>query len=222
MSTAADGVIATARSQKGSVTSATDCASFVSGVIAESGVAPTGTPQSFTWSGSSWVPTIVGEFPPADISGDLSSAQPGDLIVFGSSEHIMIYSGNGNVIGTATGTDGVTKVVEVAMSSVSPGATAVLHTGLQSGGTLTSIPTAGAGYGSLTNPGAIPGEIASGLTGAASSAVTNLFDAGASVAIGTLFAWVPGFAVQAGILLVAAVLVFVGLKQLLAGAEEAV
>jgi hypothetical protein len=44
--------------------------------------------------------------------------------------------------------------------------------------------------------------------------VTNLF--------GTLFAWVPGFAVQAGILLVAAVLVFVGLKQLLAGAEEAV
>jgi hypothetical protein len=136
------------------------------------------------------------------------------LIVFGSSEHIMIYSGNGNVIGTATGTDGTTKVVEVAMSSVVPGASAVLHTGLQSGGTLTSIPTAGAGYGSLTNPGALPGEIASGLTGAASSAVTNLF--------GTLFAWVPGFAVQAGILLVAAVLVFVGLKQLLAGAEEAV
>jgi hypothetical protein len=200
MSTAADLLISSAQALEGTPQCVDCCASVVSAAVANSGVGP--QMVGVSWSGSSNVPNIVGEFPAALRSTDLSSAQLGDLIVFGASAHLMIYAGNDQVVGNVTdATTNVTTVAQVDISKVSPAFSMVLHTGLS---------------GATSNPSAVmgPGVSAGGPLAAVGTVAGDLF--------GTLFAWVPGFAVQAGILLVAAVLVFVGFKQLLAGAEDSV
>ena len=182
-------LIADARKHKGLVTGPKDCANFVSVVFEE-----TGNATVFGMSGS--VPTIVGRFSADQQSTDQSSATGADLIVFGNDDHIMIYSGNGLVVGTSTGADKVTKVVEVPIAAVRTGPNAdlgfskVLHTDL------THTPN------SLGPPDLNPIDIAGGAAGA----------------VGTMFAWVPGFALNAGVLLFAAVLVFMGLREVVSDA----
>src|ERR1035437_10643533 len=87
------------------------CANFVSQVYKEAGL-------SSVFKASGWVPTLVSQAA-GKTTTNIMAAQPGDLIVFGNNEHVMIYAGNGHVIGTATSAaTGVTKVVQTDMNSV--------------------------------------------------------------------------------------------------------
>lgn len=111
MTTAAD-VIAQARKHLGDELPQNSCARFVCQVFAEAG-APLPHP-------SAWVPTLVAQWPADDRDTDPSSAEPGDLVIFGDSEHVMISTGNGMVIGTGGGPGGQT-VAEVHASSIYTG-----------------------------------------------------------------------------------------------------
>ena len=102
----AQSVLAAATARLGEVTNENACATFVSQVFKAAGAG-----SAFPFSG--WVPTIVGSFSGAQISNDPQTAMPADLIVFGKNEHIAIYEGSGQVIGTGTGKSGATTVVSV-------------------------------------------------------------------------------------------------------------
>ncbi len=201
MSNAVDFVIADARKHLGEVqVNENQCAAFVSRVFAETG-------NTAVLGGSSGrVGTLVaqvlaksvaksaqGEAVGATVSTNLSTAIPGDLIVFGAAEHVMIYTGAGMVIGTSGVPPQKTIIVEVPMESMSPKPTMVLRTGI-------FLATSGVG-----------GQVTAVATGLASAASGFLADP-----LGALFGWIPGFAVNGGILLASGVLVFVGLRQVLA------
>jgi hypothetical protein len=197
---AAADILAYARSKKGESRCDTCCASFVSEAFT-AGTAAAHVAMPFGATAS--VPALVGEFDPTEV--ELLSAtskvptKPADLIVFGDNAHVMIYSGNGNVCGTSgkAGSNGVlipgstTVVVDFPMASISPPATKVLHTNMDAGDTV--IDPLGA------------------LGDAITTATSDLF--------GTMFGWIPAFAINAGILLLAAALVFVGIKQTLSSAD---
>ncbi len=134
-------VLAFAVARLGEVTNANACATFVSQVFKAAGAESAFTP-------SSGVARIVADFPSSRISNDLQTAMAGDLIVFGTNEHIMIYQGGGQVIGTGTGKSGVTTVVSVPIGAVTTdkglGFSKVLHTDLyQLGAAGTGIETVG-------------------------------------------------------------------------------
>lgn len=126
--TQANQAIATAQSQLGTtVPNSKWCANFVSSVFKSAGL-------SSVFSATSSVPALVAQFS-GKTSTNISTAQPGDLIVFGNNEHVMMYEGSSQVIGTATNTAGVTKVIETNMNNVitdsgKVGPSLVLHTGL--------------------------------------------------------------------------------------------
>jgi hypothetical protein len=280
MSTAADAVIAKARSHINDVHGANDCAIFVSQVFAETG-------HGSIFGSSSWVPTIVGRFSGGQVSGDQGSAQLADLIVFGPDKagldgHIAIYIGNGDVIGTNTGSDGRTTVQKVSLASVrtnaGTGFSKVLHTGLAAG-TSTLVLPLGSLYRGTTGTfdqaaedAWLRGQLAAlGMGPSGSSAAwfnafntlkaaadpwvgkpyASLPDTTAATAIqsqgtdsslgaqwtgqlgdaagtlfgavsGAMFGWVPGFALNAGLLLFAAGLVWVGMKQVVGSVESEV
>ena len=104
------------------------CANFVSQVYKEAGL-------SSIFSSTASVPNLVGQFT-GKTSTNITSAQPGDLIVFGSNEHVMMYEGNGLVIGTATDVStGISKVIETDWNNVytdsgAKGPSMVIHTNL--------------------------------------------------------------------------------------------
>jgi hypothetical protein len=104
------------------------CANFVSQVYKEAGLS-----SFFSATGS--VPTLVGEFT-GKTSKNITSAQPGDLIVFGDNEHVMLYEGSGKVIGTATDTStNISRVIETDWNNVytnsgAKGPSLVIHTNL--------------------------------------------------------------------------------------------
>jgi len=114
------------------------CANFVSQVYKEAGF-------SSIFSASGYVPTLVAQFT-GKSSTDVTTAQPGDLIVFGNNEHVMMYEGAGKVIGTATnGQTGISSVIETDWNNVytdsgAKGPSLVLHTNLDN-----SAPTGDAG-----------------------------------------------------------------------------
>ena len=198
-------VIGYAESKKGESRDVNGCADFVSEAFAV-GCGTAKVPMPFTKSG--WVPDIVSQFPPSAITSDVGSARPADLIIFGDNEHVMIYTGNGYVVGTLGG-KGTTTVQDKAIGAVvtvnhptTPVPVKVIHTGLASTDVIGGLVGA---IGVVTNPG----KAVSDVTGA----------------IGALFGdwkWVPTFAINAGILVGAGALVYVGLKQVVAGAEETV
>jgi LysM repeat protein len=127
MTTAAEALVADARGHLGELQSnENQCAYFVSRVFAE-----TGHGDAFPATG--WVPTLVARM--ADRQDpNLLSARLGDLAIFGSSEHVAIFSEAGKCIGTLTGADGKTRVYEVSVSSIRTGSgrgfSSVLHTEL--------------------------------------------------------------------------------------------
>jgi hypothetical protein len=133
--TQANQVIAAAQARLGqTVPNSNWCANFLTEVFKSAGLAS-------TFSASSWVPTLVKNFSAkGTVSTDLTTAKPGDLIVFGNSEHVMLYEGSSQVIGTATDmVTGITHVVEVPWNSVytvsgAKGPSMVLHTNLGQGG----------------------------------------------------------------------------------------
>ena len=196
---AAGAVIATAELEKGWGVPNNDCANFVSEVFKEAGY-----PSVFPYSSS--VKTIVDSFPASLVSTDIGTAQLADLIIFGDDEHVMIYEGNNTVIGTA-GADGQNKVIVCAADVVytvnhpkPPTISKVLHTGLS--GVSGSAPV----YATQGVPGGLPG-----LTGEVAG--------GAAAAIFGTFSWLPGLALNAGVLIFAAALVWAGLKETLAAAD---
>ncbi len=197
MATPADAVIGAARSHIGETQCLTCCASFVSSVFAEAKVYPVIAGR--TWSASSWVPTIVGEFPASQQSTGILDGLPGDLVIFGDNEHIMLYAGSGHVVGTGTGKDGITRVVEVLMKDVvtatGKGFSRILFTGLTTGTRLGQMDYVG-----------------NQVVAAGGSALGDLF--------GSMFAWVPGFAVNAAILVLALVLVLVGVRETVASVGD--
>lgn len=106
---------------------ANQCANFVSQVFKDAGL-------SSVFKSTGYVPTLVNESA-GKTSTDILSAQPGDLIVFGKNEHVMLYEGAGKVIGTSTLSSGVTKVLETDWNNVytasgAKGPTLVIHTNL--------------------------------------------------------------------------------------------
>ena len=135
----ANQAVAAAQSHLGeTVPNSNWCANFVSQVFKEAGLAS-------AFSASASVPTLVSEFS-GKTSTNVTSAQPGDLIVFGNAEHVMMYEGSGQVIGTATEASGVTKVIETNWNNVytdsgAIGPSMVLHTNLDSSGTLSQTIT---------------------------------------------------------------------------------
>lgn len=68
------------------------CANFVGAGLQRRGVEPPANPN---YSGSYLDPNWKGG---TQIGTDLAKAKPGDLLVFGSNEHIGLYAGNGEVI----------------------------------------------------------------------------------------------------------------------------
>src|ERR1035437_4149187 len=104
------------------------CANFVSQVYKEAGL-------SSVFKASGWVPTLVSQAA-GKTSTDINSAQPGDLIVFGNNEHVMLYEGKGLVIGTATNVSThVSSVIETDWNTVytdsgAKGPKLVIHTNL--------------------------------------------------------------------------------------------
>jgi hypothetical protein len=188
-------VIAAAGARLGEVTNENDCAKFVSEVFRDSG-------NGLVFPYSTWVPSIVGSFRGTAISTDPQTAMAGDLIVFGTNEHIMIYEGSGMVIGTGTGKSGVTSVVSVSIGAVTTdkglGFSKVLHTGLtqMSGTELVKSPGT---YGPTLNPldAFGPGGI----------------NVDPLAAFGTIFAWVPSFVANGAVLLLIVVLAVGGIRQ---------
>jgi hypothetical protein len=133
MGTAADDVLVAAGAHIGEKAGDNDCAKFVTQAFREAG-------HSSAFSGSNWVPSIAAQFSGAQVSTDLSTAKRADLIDFGSDDHIMIYSGNDMVVGTAGSSDskgnlipGTTYVVQKLVASITPGFSKVLHTGMDTG-----------------------------------------------------------------------------------------
>jgi hypothetical protein len=177
------------------------CAQFVSDMVAEAGIAASITGAK--WSRTSSVPAMVAEFDDAHVYIGASipfTALSGDLVVFGKNEHVMIYAGNQTVIGTG-GTSGATKVVSVP-------ATDVYAT---SGGRITRVLYTGLGGA----PPVVPASITIGPVN--SSAISD--------AVGSIFgnfAWVPILALNAGVLILAAALIWAGLKQTVGAAEGTV
>ena len=111
------------------------CANFVSKVFKDAGL-------SSVVPASGWVPTLVNQAA-GKTSTDITSAQPGDLIVFGNQEHVMIYKGAGQVIGTATVAPGVTKVIQTDWNNITTVSginkpTLVIHTNLDNSSPLGS------------------------------------------------------------------------------------
>lgn len=104
------------------------CANFVSQVYKEAGL-------SSIFKASSLVPTLVNESA-GKTTTNILAAQPGDLIVFGNNEHVMVYAGSGSVIGTATDVStGVSKVIQTDWNNVytdsgAKGPSLVIHTNL--------------------------------------------------------------------------------------------
>lgn len=289
MGTAADAVVADARKYIGQSKCDNCCASFVSQVFGETG-------HGDIFGSSASVPAIDGRFSGAAVSSDLGSAQPADLIVFGGDDHIMVYAGNGRVVGTAGRfgsngqlVSGSTTVQETDVGAVSPSASKVLHTGLGNAGTspvtvtvpfgsyfrstmASAIAAPGNNCGQSPNyhkctaadfiftaagQAAYVGEQSDGAAtgqGAPTSAWYSGFQtatapwvgrnyadlpdsltvtayAGPSSGLvdpvgtivgglfGTMFGWVPGFAITAGILVLAAALVFAGLREVASSVE---
>lgn len=68
------------------------CAAFIASGLERRGVTPPANPA---YSGSYLDPSWKGG---KQIGADLSKAKPGDLVVYGSSDHIALYVGNGEVI----------------------------------------------------------------------------------------------------------------------------
>jgi hypothetical protein len=168
----------------------TCCAKFVSQVFKEAGY-----PGVFASTNS--VPTLVGEFLPSQRSSVLADAQPADMIVFGPDPvtkapyaHVMIYEGNNFVVGTVTDSEtGITTVQRKDVGAIVPPFVLVLQTGMAAGQTVDLNPV----------------DAANAVATATANAITAGF--------GTAFAWVPGFALSAGILVFAAVLVWTGVKE---------
>jgi hypothetical protein len=139
----ANTVIATAQSQIGTtVPNSNWCANFVSDVFKQAGFAS-------AFSATGYVPTLVTEFA-GKTSTDINSAQPGDLIVFGKNEHVMMYEGSGQVIGTLTSgtrtTVQETSINNVITDSGAKGPSLVLHTNLD-GSAPASFQTINANFG---------------------------------------------------------------------------
>lgn len=203
MSNAADALVADARSHLGEARTNQDCANFVSQVYKEAG-------HGSVFGSSNRVATIVSKFPADRIQNtDLNSI--GDLVVFGDDEHIMIFSDarDGKCVGTASTHDedlrGVSVVREVFIRSIGtkkyPTACPVKYL-------VTALsPSPELGLPLLTDPG-------KALSDTAAQVAPELF--------GTLFGWVPGFALNAGVLLIAAGLVYVGAKQVVGAGEDTV
>jgi hypothetical protein len=204
-------IIGYAESKRGESRDVRGCATFVSDAFTV-GCGTAGVSKPF--SASSNVAGIVGQFPPSAISSDVGSALPADLIVFGDDEHVMIYTGNGNVVGTLGG-EGTTTVQDKALAAVVtkrhptvPVPVKVIHTGMASTDVIGGL--VGAGWdlspiGVATDPGQAVADV--------------------QAAIGAVFGdfkWVPIFAINAGILVGAGALIYVGLKQTVSGAEETV
>jgi hypothetical protein len=120
--------IATAQLHVGEVVPNSNwCAYFVSDVYKEAGL-------SSLFAATGYVPTLVSEFS-GKTSKNITTAQPGDLIVFGNNEHVMMFEGGSTVIGTATDASGITRVVETNMNNVTTdsgakGPSLVLHANL--------------------------------------------------------------------------------------------
>lgn len=211
MTTPADAVIAAARKHLGNSGAVfysdpkNACAAFVSRVFQDAGVVPVIAGRK--WSSSDSVPAVVAEFPssqrdPSELDGNLA-----DLVVFGANSHLMIYTGSGHVIGTlSTPKTGPSSsvVTEVFIGDVQPAFSLILHTGLATGDQQTSLKT-------TSGSGLDPVAAAEAVAAATANAITTGF--------GTIFAWVPGFAVNAGILVFAAALVWAGIRELVASAD---
>jgi hypothetical protein len=147
--------------------------------------------QGSVFTPSASVPTIVANFPADRVkSFALLKVSLADLIVFGTDEHIGIYAGNGLVWNT-NGAGGTNKVQ------------------LQDVLTIRTISGKSASkdletrFTNITDP-MDPGKAATDAAGA-------LF--------GTMFAWVPGFAVAAFVVVLAAVLALEGGRMMLESAE---
>ena len=137
MTSAAQDLVADARRHLGEVQSnTTQCAYFVSRVFAETG-------HGDVFPATGWVPTLVARMA-GHQEANLLSARLGDLAIFGSSEHVAIFSGAGKCIGTLTAADGKTRVYEVSVSSIRTGSgrgfSSVLHTGLSQADSQTPSP----------------------------------------------------------------------------------
>jgi hypothetical protein len=191
-------VIQVARFEMGKRTSDNGCASEVSLIFKQAGAA-----SAFKQSSS--VKTIVSSFKAADISTSIGTAELADLIVFGDDEHVMVYSGNGLVIGTWTHPNAATIVGEVSATSVvtdnhrtPPTISKILHTHLTG----------------VADPDNKTIVAANDHTAVWDAAASTVGDAVGGM-FGTMFAWVPSFAVNAGIVVVAGALVVAGAKGLL-------
>ena len=135
--TQANQAIAAAQARLGqTVPNSTWCANFISEVYKSAGL-------SSVFSATGYVPTLVGQFS-GKTSTDITTAKPGDLIVFGNNEHVMLYEGSSTVIGTATNVStGVSTVIETNWSNVytdsgAKGPSLVLHTNLDNSAPATS------------------------------------------------------------------------------------
>jgi hypothetical protein len=174
------------------------CARFVSDMFKEAGQG-----AIFPWSSS--VPAIVASWPATRVltrnSTPLASmkmlASMGDLIVFGSDEHIGVMAGNGMVWNT-NGGGGVNKVQLQDVSAI----------GTLSGGDFSRILRTEL---SLSKGTDVVGNLVNPIADAAGGIAGGIF--------GAMFGWVPTFALNAGILLFAAALVFLGLREVVSGAE---
>jgi hypothetical protein len=109
------------------------CASFVTQAFREGG-------HGSAFAGSSRVADIAAQFSGAQVSADPATAMPADLITFGDNDHIMIYAGNDQVVGTGGLMDGngvlipgSTTIKVVPTGYVRPAFSRVLHTGLYTG-----------------------------------------------------------------------------------------
>jgi hypothetical protein len=215
-----------ARSHVNNPSTVNQCANFVSSCIAEAKVAAA---MDITWKPSGYVPDVVAEFPAAKIVSGAGSAQPGDLIVFGDNEHVAIYSGGNKVIGTAGGyygtpDAGVFTVKEQDISTVGtdhymppahpPYKTLVTGLGGGVGGN-----ASGGGLPVDLNPAdALGSALAAG--GGALSALGSMWQGvtdipGAIAAtVGTMLDFLPVFAINAGVVLVCALLILIGFDRL--------
>ncbi len=200
---AADDVIVKAQSRLGEVQPDNkQCARFVSDVFKEAGQG-----QVFPWS--TWVPTIVASFKARNrvfdkggqATPELKWAMPADLIVFGNDEHIGIYVGNGLVINT-NGAGGTPKVqlqlVSIIRADSGGGFSKILVTGMS--------PWVSQPVDPITVITKGPGDLVNG---------AEQLPAFAASVFGTMFAWVPGFAVAALVIVLAAVLALEGGRMML-------
>ena len=148
-----------------------------------------GQGKVFPWS--TWVPTIVASWPANRVlvTNEVVLASVADLIVFGADEHIGIFAGNGRVWNT-NGGGGTTKVQLQGIKDIRT----------HSGGGFSKILRTELSLSSGIGP-------AGSLGNAAADAAAGLF--------GSMFGWVPGFAVAVLVIVFAAVLALEGGRMML-------